>query len=119
MLTDEEDLYEMLVKALVLDPDVPTGSRPGLLGGYQVIIREAVDVFPVLDRILEALTAANRLIPEGAEVEYGIIADGDDEPFSDITTDLAWLCDSSVTSRTDRIVCRTPASPWREVRGDE
>lgn len=51
------------------------------------------------------------------EWEYGLMADGDDEPWSDYSADLDWLISEagSSISSTDRAVRRRKAGPWEPV----
>ena len=70
------------------------------------------------DRWLAAHDAEVRagVVAEEPEWEYGIRADGDDEPYTDYSDDPDWLCDQITPEPGDAIIRRRKAGPWVPVK---
>lgn len=56
------------------------------------------------------------VVAEEPEWEYGIRAEGDDEPYTDHSDDPDWLCDQITPEPGDAIVRRRKAGPWVSVQ---
>lgn len=59
------------------------------------------------------------VVAEEPEWEYGIRAEGDDEPYTDHSDDPDWLCDQITPEHGDAIVRRRKAGPWVSVQQEE
>jgi len=53
---------------------------------------------------------------EEPEWEFGIRAEGDEEPYTDYSDDSDWLCDQVTPEPGDAIVRRRKAGPWVPVK---
>lgn len=69
------------------------------------------------DRWLAAHDAEVRasVVSEEPEWEYGIRAEGDEEPYTDHSDDPDWLCDQITPEPGDAIVRRRKARPWEVI----
>ena len=89
------------------------------IAAFTVMPPNARAVNPALfDRWLAAHDAEVRagVVAEEPEWEYGIRADGDDEPYTDHSDDPDWLCDQITPEPGDAIVRRRKAGPWVPVK---
>jgi hypothetical protein len=80
-----------------------------------VYLRHIADFIADVQRVSERFRAP----ATGGEWEYGIRAEGDDEPYSDHSDDLDWLTDEFSFELGDRIVKRRKAGPWVPVESEE
>lgn len=82
--------------------------------GYQ----SALTVVQQMTALIEAETRARAagVVTEEPEWEYGIRAEGDDEPYTDHSDDPDWLCDQITPEPGDAIVRRRKAGPWVPVK---
>lgn len=83
-----------------------------------IVVRIAEAAIAARREAIRLLTAESRLgvAAEEPEWEYGIRAQGDDEPYTDHSDDPDWLCDQVTPEPGDAIVRRRKAGPWVPVK---
>lgn len=76
-----------------------------------------MDLEAIAERMEQGMTArgSTRVVAEEPEWEYGIRAEGDDDPYTDHSDDPDWLCDQTTPEPGDAIVRRRKASPWAPI----
>ncbi|MCK8477214.1 hypothetical protein [Microbacterium aurugineum] len=85
--------------------------------GYRFKLRKADHLEKAV--FYSAKTAIERerasVVSEEPEWEYGIRAEGDDEPYTDHSDDPDWLCDQATPEPGDAIVRRRKSGSWLPV----
>lgn len=82
---------------------------------HEALRKEAFDRRTSVSEIIRERIAAG-VVAEEPEWEYGIRAEGDDEPYTDHSDDPDWLCDQITPEPGDAIVRRRKAGPWVPVK---
>lgn len=134
----QRKLDDMPDRAVVVDQRGDAWQKSGYLGfWYRAFDGDGVDSFALAQRARKAKEQQPEQIAESArrcwgcghehqcstafvaeepEWEYGIRADGDDEPYTDHSDDPDWLCDQITPEPGDAIVRRRKAGPWVPVK---